>query len=83
MKRAYTFNEFLFEKSKINPVYLTKNAKAMKNEIRKHAHKDDSDPSAYTSHPDGDWKADYSSSGKKYKTKPSKHTKAFVKKFGK
>jgi hypothetical protein len=67
---------------KINPKYLTRNAKAMKDEIRKHAHKDEDDPSAYTSHPKGDWKADYDKSGKKYKTKTSSHTKKFKEMFG-
>lgn len=71
------------KKERVNPVYLTRDAKEMKSEIRKHAKKSDDDASAYTSHPDGGWKADYSASGKKYKTKPSKYTKAFAKKFGK
>jgi hypothetical protein len=67
---------------KINPKYLTKDAKAMKHEIKKHAHKDSKDPSAYTSHPDGGWKADYNKSGKPHKTKMSQHTKRFHQMFG-
>lgn len=67
---------------KINPAYLTKNAKAMKDEIKKNAKKDDDDPSAYTSHPNGGWKADYDKSGKPYKTKTSKHTAKFKEMFG-
>jgi Family of unknown function (DUF5824) len=67
---------------KINPKYLTKNAKAMKDEIKKHAHKDEDDASAYTSHPSGGWKADYDKSGKPYKTKMSSHTKKFKEMFG-
>jgi hypothetical protein len=67
---------------KINPKYLTKNAKAMKDEIKKHAHKDEDDASAYTSHPNGGWKADYDKSGKPYKTKMSSHTKKFKEMFG-
>lgn len=80
-----TYSQFVNErkKEKVNPVYLTRDAKEMKSEIRKHAKKSDDDASAYTSHPDGGWKADYSSSGKRYSTKPSKYTKAFAKKFGK
>lgn len=58
----------------INPNYLTRDAKTMKSEIEKQAHKDDDDPTAYKSHPKGQWKADYDKSGKKYKTKPSKWT---------
>ena len=72
----------LAEKKKINPAYLTKNAKAMKDEIKKHAHKDEDDASAYTSHPNGGWKADYDKSGKPYKTKMSQHTKKFKEMFG-
>jgi hypothetical protein len=79
-----TFTQFVNEKEqKINPAYLTKDKAKMKDEIRKHAKKSDDDASAYTSHPSGGWKADYSSSGKRYKTKPSKYTKAFNKKYGK
>jgi hypothetical protein len=67
---------------KINPKYLTKNAKAMKDEIKKHSHKDADDSSAYTSHPNGGWKADYDKSDKPYKTKVSQHTKKFKEMFG-
>ena len=67
---------------KINPKYLTKNAKAMKDEIKKHAHKKDNDSSAYNSHPNGGWKADYDKSGKPYKTTTSQHTKKFKEMFG-
>lgn len=77
------YSQFINEKKKVNPVYLTKDAAEMKSEIKKHAKKSDDDPSAYTSYPDGGWKADYSKSGKRYKTKPSKYTKAFAKKYGK
>lgn len=81
--KVLSYSQFINEKEKINPGYLTKDAAAMKDEIRKHAKKEDDDPSAYTSHPDGGWKADYSKSGKRYETKPSKYTKAFAKKYGK
>jgi hypothetical protein len=70
------------EKKKINPKYLTKDAKAMKDEIKKHANKKDDDSSAYNSHPEGGWKADYDKSGKPYKTKVSQHTKKFKEMFG-
>lgn len=69
-------------KRKIPKKYLTRDAAAMRDEISKHAHKKDSDKSAYKSHPKGDWKADYGKSGKKYKTRKSKHTSAFKKRFG-
>jgi mannose-6-phosphate isomerase-like protein (cupin superfamily) len=69
-------------KKKINPDYLTKDAGEMRDEIRKQAKKADDDPTAYKSHPKGDWKADYSPSGKRYKTKTSPHTAAFHKRFG-
>lgn len=72
----------LSEKKKINPKYLTKDAKAMKSEIKKHAHKDSDDASAYTSHPNGGWKADYDKKGELYKTKVSGHTKKFKEMFG-
>jgi hypothetical protein len=75
------FKGFLNEK--INSAYLTKDAKAMKKEIKQHAHKKDDDPSAYDSHSKGGWKADYDKNGKRYKTKKSKHTKKFEKMFGK
>ncbi len=77
------YSDFINERKKINPAYLTKDAAEMKNEIKKHADKADDDASAYTSHPDGGWKADYSKSGKKYSTRPSKYTLAFQKKYGK
>jgi hypothetical protein len=64
---------------KINPNYLTRDAKKMRSEIQKQAKKSDDDPSAYTSHPKGQWKADYNSKGEKYKTKPSKWTKKLQK----
>jgi hypothetical protein len=53
----------------------------MRDEIKKHAGKDEDDPSAYTSHPEGGWKADYTKSGKPYKTKKSKWTKKFDKMY--
>lgn len=68
------------KRDKINPDYLTKDAKTMRSEIEKQAHKKDDDPSAYTSHPKGQWKADYNKKGEKYKTKPSKWTKLLRKK---
>lgn len=82
--KIMSYSQFLNERKKesINPAYLTRDAKEMKSEIKKHAKKSDDDDTAYTSHPDGGWKADYSSSGKKYKTSPSKYTKAFAKKYG-
>lgn len=70
------------DEGKINPKYLTKNARAMKDEIKKHSHKDSKDASAYTSHRDGGWKADYDKGGKPYKTKTSQHTKKFHQMFG-
>lgn len=79
--KVYSFNQWLTE-GKINPVYLTKDAKAMRSEIKKNAHKDEDDPTAYTSHPNGGWKADYDKSGKRYKTKESSHTKKFKQMFG-
>lgn len=78
-----SYSDFVNEKKKINPAYLTKDAAKMKSEIKKHAKKEDDDASAYTSHSKGGWKADYDSSGKRYKTKPSKYTQAFAKKYGK
>lgn len=71
----------LEKKKKVNPDYLTKDSKKMRDEIKKHAHKDEDDPSAYTSHPEGGWKADYTKSGKPYKTKKSKWTKKFDKMY--
>jgi hypothetical protein len=56
----------------------------MKDEIKKHAHKDSSDASAYKSDPKGEWKADYDKkSGKRWKTTKSKPTSKFEKMFGK
>lgn len=69
------------KKKKVNPKYLTKDKAAMRKEIQKHAKKDPGDPSAYTSHPQGGWKADYTKSGKKYKTKKSKWTEKFKKMY--
>jgi hypothetical protein len=57
MKPVFTYREFINEKKKINPAYLTKDAAEMKKEISKNAKKADGDPSAYTSHPKGEWKA--------------------------
>jgi len=77
------YSQFITEKKqKINPTYLTKDAAEMRDEIRKNAEKRDDDPTAYDTHPEGGWQADYSESGKRYKTKPSKYTKAFAKKYG-
>lgn len=70
------------KRKKINPKYLTKDAEKMRDEIEKQASKDPSDSSAYKSHPKGDWKADYSSSGKRYKTKTSKWTKKLKSMYG-
>ena len=81
MNTILNFQQWINE-GKINPAYLTKDAKAMKHEIKKNAHKDSSDPTAYTSHPKGEWKADYDKSGKLYKTKVSPHTKKFKEMFG-
>lgn len=83
--QVLTYTQFINErkKEKINPAYLTKDKAEMKSEIRKNAKKSDDDPSAYVSHPSGGWKADYSDSGERYKTKPSKYTKAFQKKYNK
>jgi hypothetical protein len=73
----------ILEKRKIPKKYLTKDAAAMRDEIKKHAHKKDSDRTAYKSHPKGDWKADYNKkTGEKWKTKKSKYTVKFKKKFG-
>jgi hypothetical protein len=82
--KILNFSQFITERKKdtVNPAYLTKDAAKMKSEIKKNAKKDDDDPSAYVSHPDGGWQADYSKSGKRYKTSQSKYTKAFHKKYG-
>lgn len=76
------FDAGLDEKKKINPSYLTKDAKAMRKEIKKHAHKDSDDASAYNSHSKGGWKADYNKKGERYETKLSGHTKKFKEMFG-
>jgi hypothetical protein len=70
------------KKKKIPAGYLTRDATAMRKEIRKHAKKDDDDASAYTSHPKGGWKADYTKGGKRYKTRKSKWTTAYHRKYG-
>jgi len=62
------------KRPKINRNYLTRDAEEMRSEIRKHAKKADDDATAYTSHPKGQWKADYGKGGERYKTKPSKWT---------
>lgn len=82
MKNVLNFTDWSINEGKINPKYLTKDAKAMRSEIKKNAHKDEDDPTAYTSHPNGGWKADYTKSGKRYKTKVSGHTKKFKQMFG-
>lgn len=65
---------------KVPGKYLTKNKAAMKREIERVSKLKSDDPSAY-----GKWEADYAdkSKTKKYKTKKSKATIAFEKKFGK
>lgn len=65
---------------KVNPAYLTKNKAAMKREIDRVSKLKSDDPSAY-----GKWEADYADKGKtkKYKTKKSKATTAYEKRFGK
>lgn len=75
----------LLEKKKheINPDYLTRDATAMRKEIKKHAKKSDNDATAYTSYPKGQWKADYDKKGEKYETKPSKWTLKMQKLSGK
>lgn len=71
------------KKRKIPKKYLTKDPETMRYEIEKHAEKSDDDPSAYKSHPEGDWQADYSKeTGERWKTKKSKHTSKFEKRFG-
>ena len=74
--------EMIAEDQQIPSGYLTKDAAAMGKEIKKHADKDDNDPTAYNSHPKGGWKADYNKSGERYKTKKSKWTSAYHKRFG-
>lgn len=78
------FNEARSEKldtgQKVPGKYLTKNKEAMKREIKRVKKLKDDDPSAY-----GKWEADYSDKEKKnkYKTKKSKATIAYQKRFGK
>ena len=68
------------KKKKIKKAYLTKDASAMKKEIDRVSKLSDDDPSAYNK-----WEADYADKGKtkKYKTKKSKATSAYEKRFGK
>ncbi len=65
---------------KVKKAYLTKNKAAMKREIERTSKLSDKDPSAY-----GKWEADYADKDKKkkYKTKKSKATTAYEKRFGK
>lgn len=65
---------------KVKDAYLTKNKSAMKREIDRVSKLKSDDPSAY-----GKWEADYADKGKtkKYKTKKSKATTAYEKRFGK
>jgi hypothetical protein len=65
---------------KVKKAYLTKDKAAMKREIERTSKLSDKDPSAY-----GKWEADYADKGKKkkYKTKKSKATTAYEKRFGK
>lgn len=68
------------KKKKIKKAYLTKDAAAMKKEIDRVSKLSSDDPSAYTK-----WEADYADKEKtkKYKTKKSKATTAYEKRFGK
>ena len=65
---------------KVKKAYLTKNKAAMKREIERTSKLSDKDSSAY-----GKWEADYADKDKKkkYKTKKSKATTAYEKRFGK
>jgi hypothetical protein len=65
---------------KVKKAYLTKDKAAMKREIERTSKLSDKDPSAYDK-----WEADYADKGKKkkYKTKKSKATTAYEKRFGK
>jgi hypothetical protein len=65
---------------KVKKAYLTKDKAAMKREIERTSKLSDKDPSAY-----GKWEADYADKDKKkkYKTKKSKATTAYEKRFGK
>lgn len=81
MKKLKKYEEFVYEK--VNPNYLkglsNKKKAEMKHEIEKNKNKADDDASAYK-----DWIADKSDkTGKKWKTKKSKHTLKFEKIFGK
>ena len=65
---------------KLPKKYLTKDAAAMRSEIKKHGKKADDDSSAY-----GPWEADYKkrdTKGEKYSTKKSKYTKKYEKMYG-
>lgn len=65
---------------KVKAAYLTKDKSAMKREIERTSKLKSNDPSAY-----GKWEADYADKDKtkKYKTKKSKATTAYEKRFGK
>jgi hypothetical protein len=65
---------------KVKKAYLTKDKGAMKREIERTSKLSDKDSSAY-----GKWEADYADKDKKkkYKTKKSKATTAYEKRFGK
>jgi hypothetical protein len=65
---------------KVKKAYLTKDKAAMKREIERTSKLSDKDASAY-----GKWEADYADKDKKkkYKTKKSKATTAYEKRFGK
>jgi hypothetical protein len=65
---------------KVKKAYLTKDKAAMKREIERTSKLSDKDPSAYCK-----WEADYADKDKKkkYKTKKSKATTAYEKRFGK
>jgi hypothetical protein len=65
---------------KVKKAYLTKDKAAMKREIERTSKLSDKDSSAY-----GKWEADYADKDKKkkYKTKKSKATTAYEKRFGK
>ena len=65
---------------KVKKAYLTKDKAAMKREIERTSKLSDKDASAYSK-----WEADYADKDKKkkYKTKKSKATTAYEKRFGK
>jgi hypothetical protein len=73
----------LQEKSKVNPGYIKglsgSEAAKRKKEIERGSKTDSDDPSAYD---DDRFQTDFTSSGERKKTKPSKHTKAFKRMFG-